>query len=42
MRLFGALAGKKVGGGLGEEEDYGEVTVVREGVDDVGDFDCCY
>lgn len=42
MRLFGALAGEEVGGGLGEEEYYGEVRVVREGVDDVGDFDCCY
>lgn len=40
--LLGGLAAEKVGGGLGEDDADGEVGVVAEGGDDVGQLDCCY
>ena len=42
MRLFRALACEKGGCGLGEHEADGQIGVVREGMENVGDFDGCY
>ena len=37
--MFGALAGEEVRGGFGEEDADGEVGVLGEGADDVGELD---
>jgi len=42
MRLFRALACEEGGCGLGEHEADGQIGMVREGMEDVGDFDGCY
>jgi len=42
MRLLGTLSAEEIGCGFGEDEADGEVRVMRESTEDIGDLDGCH